>query len=326
MISVFFLFSMIFLCCITQTIQEDRFSIFERQSRSWKYYPFDTAMKINTVKDIKKLVQATEQLIGISGKNLYQFFGNLYEQNKPSASLWQDTPKIPKIIHQIWIGSPVPEELRSFLESWLAIHPDWEYTLWTDADLVDFCLENQDLFEKAQNYGTKSDIWRYEILYRHGGVYVDTDFESIESLEFFHHLYHFYTGLQTLDSQLVQLGLALIGSCPGHPMLKKCIEEIRESFKRPGVLQKAGPLHFTRVFYKYANTFPGLIDIAFPAFYFYPLGCTEMVSDHEEAIKAWRKMGTFAVHWWSKTWLPAKHRRKEFSTIKNDYAVTAWNT
>ena len=33
--------------------------------------------------------------------------------------------------------------------------------------------------------GEKSDIFRYEILYRFGGVYVDTDFECIKPFECF---------------------------------------------------------------------------------------------------------------------------------------------
>jgi len=322
---IFLLFLIYVILFNIEVCSTDRFDIFERQSRTWKYYPFDVAMKVNSVKDVPKLLRVTEQLIEIPGKDLYEFFRNLYEKNKPSATLWREEPKIPKIIHQIWIGSPVPQELKEFLATWPAIHPDWEYKLWTDADLFDFHLENQDLFDIAENYGVKSDIWRYEILYRHGGVYVDTDFESIENLEFLNHLYDFYTGLQTLDSELIQLGVALIGARAGHPMLKMCIQELRESFSRPGVVQKAGPMHFTRVFYKYANSFPELIDIAFPAFYFYPLGCREHVSDHAQAIKVWRSVGVFAVHWWSKTWLPAKHRRKEFSTILNEHAVIAWD-
>lgn len=322
---IFLFFFVITVCISFIHAHQDHSSHFQQQSKSWKYYPFNTAMKLHLTQNIDEIFLTTERMIEIPGNILYDFFRTLYEKNQPSAQLWSETSKIPKIIHQIWIGSPVPEELQAFLESWRSIHPDWEYKLWTDADLANFNLENRDLYDLAENFGVKSDIWRYEILYRYGGVYVDTDFEAIQVLEFLHHLYDFYTGLQTLDTQLVQLGLALIGSRPGHPLLKACIEELRKSFSRPGVTQKAGPMHFTRVFYKYAGRYEGLTDIAFPAFYFYPLGCREDVTDHDEAIKKWKSWGAYAIHWWSKTWLPAQYRRRQFATIKNDHAIIDWN-
>jgi mannosyltransferase OCH1-like enzyme len=41
----------------------------------------------------------------------------------------------------------------------------------------------QAAFDRASNFGEKSDIWRYEILFRLGGVYVDTDFECVRPFD-----------------------------------------------------------------------------------------------------------------------------------------------
>ena len=38
------------------------------------------------------------------------------------------------------------------------------------------------LIDSIENKGCKSDILRYEILYQYGGIYVDTDFESIKPI------------------------------------------------------------------------------------------------------------------------------------------------
>ena len=49
----------------------------------------------------------------------------------------------PLKIHQIWIGSDVPEELKQNCERWKEMHPLCDYKLWVDADLPDFYLKNQ---------------------------------------------------------------------------------------------------------------------------------------------------------------------------------------
>jgi mannosyltransferase OCH1-like enzyme len=90
---------------------------------------------------------------------------------------------IPKLIHQIWIGDdkPLPMWHSRFLESWKTNHPQWTYKLWTNSDV--FPLRNQHAFDVAPNVGSKSDILRYEILYRYGGLYADIDFESLKPLD-----------------------------------------------------------------------------------------------------------------------------------------------
>jgi len=70
---------------------------------------------------------------------------------------------IPKIIHQIWLGSPLPEKYKQLQKSWLKYHPDWHYYLWTEKEIAAFGLTNQALYDATSNYGEKSDIARYEI-------------------------------------------------------------------------------------------------------------------------------------------------------------------
>ena len=67
-----------------------------------------------------------------------------------------------------------PEKHKAFRETWMQNHPGWEFRLWTDADIEAFGLTNKRLYDETPNYGAKSDIARYEILYRIGGLYVDT--------------------------------------------------------------------------------------------------------------------------------------------------------
>jgi len=286
----------------------------------WNYVPFDEAMQQH---NFTKSILMTEDITGINGPLLYNFFKNLYEENNFSAIEQGIDLKIPKIIHQIWLGSPVPESFIALQNSWIEKHigREWSYKLWTDEDVESFGLYNQEFYDETDNYGVKSDILRWEIIYRYGGVYVDMDYECLASLDSFHYTYDFYTALQPLDTLFVQLGAALFGSRPGHPILKHCIETIKDDWHLHGAPKKTGPVHFTKSFYACANQ-NGNKDIAFPAFYFYPLGCRET----QENRKGWIAQGSYAIHWWAKSWMPKNYRPSLFKNINNDLSTVHWNT
>jgi len=286
----------------------------------WPYIAFDDAMKSSTLSP--QIYATTTKIIGLNGYLLYEFFKNIYEQHGHLRATTQSTLKIPKIIHQIWLGSPVPESFKELQQSWIDHHMErgWLYKLWTDEDVAQMNLYNQEFYDATDNYGVKSDILRWEILCIFGGVYVDMDYECLQPLDELHYLYDFYTALQPLDTAFIQLGAALCGSRPNHPILQHCIETIKNDWHHKGAPKKTGPVHFTKSFYAMANH-DGNIDIAFPALYFYPLGCQETIENRV----IWTQQGAFAVHWWAKSWMPKNYRRPMFSDIKNDASTASWN-
>jgi inositol phosphorylceramide mannosyltransferase catalytic subunit len=92
---------------------------------------------------------------------------------------------IPKIFHQIWINktSPeLPEKFRAYRNGWLALHPDWKYKLW-NFDNLDFTPRRIDLVSTAPSYAQMADVLSYEVLLRHGDVYLDTDFECLRNID-----------------------------------------------------------------------------------------------------------------------------------------------
>src|ERR1700722_16260603 len=52
-------------------------------------------------------------------------FKALYELHSPEKMELHNEPLIPKIIHQIWLGSPLPEKYKALQATWLNHHPDW---------------------------------------------------------------------------------------------------------------------------------------------------------------------------------------------------------
>ncbi|MFC1842061.1 glycosyltransferase family 32 protein [Candidatus Dependentiae bacterium] len=287
------------------------------------YIDFATSMQ---VKKYAKAIARTKQVTEVDGIQLYKLFKRLYEKNNLTQVKPSKDPKIPKIIHVVWINGKVddpsvPKELEKYIVTWKEKHPDWKFKLWTDADVAKITLDNQDLYENAVNFGVKSDILKYEIIYRYGGVYVDTDFESLRPLDHLHHCYDFYVGIQPLDTQYLQLGAALFAAKPGHKLLKHVIETMKESYySHKGAPAKTGPIHFTRALFDIVEKLD-TIDIAFPASYFYPLGGYEKIINR----KKWEKLGAFAIHWWGMTWMPLQYRRGDFKKIQNQELIKDWN-
>lgn len=233
-------------------------------------------------------------------QKLYTTFREQYIKFNPTTIKPDSKTRIPKKLHQIWLGGNgvLPEEYRQFQESWKRFHPLWKYKLWTEKDIPTFSFKNKDLFDAAKNYGEKSDIWRYEILEQEGGLYIDTDFECLAPFDIFNHTYDFYIGIQPLDTDNVQLGIGLIGTRQGHPLLKLAIKNLRINKHNKQIVSRTGPLFFTQIFYQAAPK-TELRDIAFPASYFYPCNYNQRNS----ASFNWLKPESFAVHHWAGSWL-----------------------
>ena len=300
-------------------LQADRFDYIYGNLKPWIYHDFDKMMEIE---EFPKAFAYTQSVLDYNGQEFYELGRKLYEAHNPSVLKPQDKLIIPKIIHQIWIGSQVPECFDVLCQTWKDMHPDWEYNLWTDERVEKelFPLYNQEYYDQSESMGVKSDLLKWEIVYRFGGVYVDMDFECLKPLDILHYTYDFYTGYQPLDAFFVQLGAALYAAYPNHPILKHCIETIKDDWHHQGAPKKSGPVHFSKSFMATAGK-NGSRDIAFPAFYFYPLPSMKTELKYDE----WVEKGAYAIHHWAKSWMPVNYRPKQFRTFDNQRSSEVWN-
>ena len=172
-----------------------------------------------------------------------QFFRDLYSYNFKKVS---GGSYIPKTLHFIWLGSaPLPKESRQFIRSWIAKHKDWQINLWTDRYMKAFdpalevkVITSGDLphlgtcFFSSDNEGERAALLRCEILYREGGVAIDTDVLCKKSLLDFNKTYEFYTGLAPLRapylSTSVLLAPHILAARREHPIIEKAMEGIAE--------------------------------------------------------------------------------------------------
>ncbi|MEX0940372.1 MAG: glycosyltransferase [Candidatus Babeliales bacterium] len=228
------------------------------------------------------------------------FWRSLYEKYNLSIMPPLSELRIPKLIHQIWLGSEFPEEYREWQASWLQIHPDWQYKLWTDEDVKMLKLYNQNLFDNAVNYAQQSDILRYEILYRFGGLYIDIDFRCLKPFDVLHHCYDFYIGIMSTGT--VDLGIGLIGSKPHSPILKEVIKSMcaKKIKSYQDILSATGNLHFMKAFMRSASQCKEPI-ITFPASFFYPSPnkARFLTKDQQDQ---YIRPESFAIHYWACSW------------------------
>lgn len=283
-------------------------------TKRWKYIDFDESMK---VAQFPESLHRTPKIFGKAGRHYYDFFKDLYNQNnltelrKKGIVLGE---KIPKIIHQIWIGGPLPEAFKDLCDSWKVYYNNrgWLYKLWTDEDVDALNLYNRGFYDATKKPGIRSDLMKWEIIYKFGGFYLDVDFESLQPLDDLSG-YDFVTALQPLDTYFLQLGAAFYGARSGHPILEYCIKTVKKDWRLKTTPHKTGPVHFTKSFVAMAAK-EGNIDIALPATYFYPLGAYQ----HEYCYDAWIENGAYAVHHWAKSWLPKSMRLDQFKELHND--------
>lgn len=262
---------------VLEVTMQDSFDVLQgRDTDDWSY--------IHTKRDYQDL----------------ELYRTLYKKNYKYQFNANPIFKIPKTVHLIWIGPrPFPTESIENIRTWIAHHPDWTFNFWTDRPRMPPCetmhvrlLKNfkfqflEDKYEASKNWGEKSDIWRYEILYAEGGVYIDHDASCLRPFHGLHTGYDFYAGLEMpheeIDERALTAGIGIIGAKPEHPVILKTIQTVLERWDQvTATFSTSDPfIQARRVAYRsyialtyalqdqlnlYENT-----DIVFPACYFYP--------------------------------------------------------
>lgn len=230
--------------------------------------------------------------------NLCKF---LYTRNVDRVS--KKYGEIPKIIHQIWMGNEMPEELKVLCTTWSSWE-GWSYQLWDEESILNLGLVNQDLFFEAKSLGEKSDIARLEILERFGGIYVDTDFECLspEKIEELCQRYDLIMGCEPLEHKF-SVGNAFFASSPHHPFLRSLNQKIRKSFyqyRHDWAVETTGPMFISRAVVEDYPLLSG--GIILPPTYLYPLGVTDDFSRLEERWDQFIHPETLGIHYWLGGW------------------------
>jgi mannosyltransferase OCH1-like enzyme len=212
---------------------------------------------------------------------------------------------IPKHFHRIWVGPrAMPSSSYDFWNGIRELHPDWKLTTWTDpVRPSDFELGR--LFDSCQHPAQLADLMRIEILWRHGGVYVDIDCEVIKPFDplLCHSLF--------IGEYKGELQNAVLGSVPQHKGLRAVMNSLLEYDVLPigPINESTGPVLLTRILASRDDV------TVLPKETFFPWVW------EEERNPAAITDKTFAVQHWNLSWLPL-HRRL-YSQVVRRFPVLA---
>jgi mannosyltransferase OCH1-like enzyme len=163
---------------------------------------------------------------------------------KPNIGAQRENPRIPKLVHLIWIGpKDPPKEMTSWTNDFANKHKDWNVRVWRDKDIDDMKLVNRSAYEDMKEWCGKADIARYEILYRHGGLYIDADTVWLGKDP-----YPFKGDFNVFQEENKLYANTIIATVPHHPILATMINLIQNSFdpSQPAWIS-VGPTLLTRV-------------------------------------------------------------------------------
>lgn len=86
---------------------------------------------------------------------------------------------IPKVVHHTYPTRDLNPDLKANLDNLKKQNPDWEFRFYDDADQISFINANFPELSKYyyainSDYGAaKADLFRYLLIYKYGGVYLD---------------------------------------------------------------------------------------------------------------------------------------------------------
>lgn len=122
---------------------------------------------------------------------------------------------IPKIIHRT-VQHQTNELIDTCFERMKSFHPDWEVKTWYDEDEYPYVGEH---LEKCIAGAFRADLIRLDVVYRYGGIYLDSDVYLVKKLDELLNQEFFCAG------ELIKTyGNIAFGATPGHPLIKKLID------------------------------------------------------------------------------------------------------
>jgi len=189
----------------------------------------------------EQVVDDLERLSYLEGVQYYCYthlHGMILEENALHKKIPADIritsrPVIPKKIHYCWFGGgPVPDKYQKWMESWKKFCPDYEIIRWDESNYD--VRKNAYMYEayQCEKWGFVPDYARLDIIYEHGGIYLDTDVELVANLDDL--LYQkAWFGFEREESVALGLGFGAIKKMP-------LIGEMMEFYANRHFINEAG--------------------------------------------------------------------------------------
>ena len=145
---------------------------------------------------------------------------------------------IPHIIHYCWFGgNPLPEDAQKCIASWKKYLPGYEIKEWNESNFdVNCCPYVREAYQ-AKKYAFVSDYARFEVLYREGGLYFDTDVEVIRNMDHIVAAGNFMAFEKSLATKSQEEGFTPRALASGLPRALACCMNCSSFIRRKSILR-----------------------------------------------------------------------------------------
>ncbi len=214
---------------------------------------------------------------------------------------------IPKVIHYCWFGgNELPEKAVKCVESWRKYCPDWKIKEWNEKNYdVQKIPYIRDAY-KEKKWAFVSDYARLDVVWQHGGIYLDTDVELIKPLDSLLEQEGFFA----LERQSLCINTGLgFGAVPENRVLGQLMElyENLSFYTEDGRLNLiACPRYSTDFFLKRGYQIKDATQYCEEIFiygseYFCPMDFNTGQMTITE--------NTYGIHWYEASWFPESDKK-----------------
>lgn len=239
-------------------------------------------------------------------KHSITYINKYYVHNRRKYAM--DELLIPKTIHYIWFGHGEKSDLiKRCIHSTIEKMDGWEIKEWTEDNYnvgaCDYCKE---AYQKKK-YAFASDYARFDILYRYGGIYLDTDVELIKRIPDEMLKSVGFTGIESNN----KIAPGLVFACqPGNPIVKEIIEMYKiDHFILPNGSMNTQTVvnRVTEIFFKHGFEMNGKEQIV-DGFHVYPV---EYFCAYDFVTNQFTVTDeTVSIHHYTATWTDGKSQFK----------------
>jgi mannosyltransferase OCH1-like enzyme len=165
---------------------------------------------------------------------------------------------IPLQIFQMWHSTELLPKMKEARNKLMLQNPEFEFKLFNEKDCSKFIKNNfdedvYDAFIRLVPYSYKCDLWRYCVLYIHGGIYLDIGFFPINNFKFIDIINkeHFVQDIPDSGSGICN-GLIIVK--PNNPillsMINNIVQNVNIQYYGENALSPTGPMLFKSNFPK----------------------------------------------------------------------------
>lgn len=227
---------------------------------------------------------------------------------KSGIQLEKIQPKIPKIIHYVWVGGKEkPDKVKRCIDSWSKFLPDYEIRQWDESNIDISSNKYLKQAYEAEKWAFAADYIRLCALYRYGGIYLDTDEEICRNIDKFL-VCDAFLGYESPQ----YLSAGIIGAAKGHPLIQyllsyyDCHELIGKdnSLNLTTIVSTITEMMSKKYSFRANTQYQMLADgvHVFPPKWFYP---------DTAGSRTFITPNTYAVHHYAASWLEGKQKSEQ---------------